>query len=152
MACGGQTSRGQFQIGKASLRSRRPSRRFRAQSRGGEVLLLSPRTHTLSRLFPSSNVTSYSTLATSRRISNRNTPETGIAVTYSKQTTVVLSNRNKKTPPGGVLLYKQIAPYRPAPPGGVTGFGGASRAGLMAISMAVFFGKTTSCPRAMKCV
>jgi hypothetical protein len=32
--------------------------------------------------------------------SNRNIPETGIAVTYSKQTTVVLSNRNKKTPPG----------------------------------------------------
>jgi hypothetical protein len=34
--------------------------------------------------------------------SNRNTPETGIAATHSKQTTVVLSNRNKKPPPGGV--------------------------------------------------
>jgi hypothetical protein len=47
-------------------------------------------------------ITSQSTLATSRGNSNRNTPETGFAVTPTKQTTVVLSNRNKKAPPGEV--------------------------------------------------
>jgi hypothetical protein len=47
-------------------------------------------------------MTSRSTPASSRGHSNRNTPETGIAVTPRKQTTAVLSNRNKKTPPGGV--------------------------------------------------
>jgi hypothetical protein len=33
---------------------------------------------------------------------NRNTLETGLAVTHSKQTAVVLSNRNKKPPPRGM--------------------------------------------------
>jgi hypothetical protein len=47
-------------------------------------------------------MTSRSTPASSRGYSNRNTPETGFAVTPRKQTTAVLSNRNKKTPPGGV--------------------------------------------------
>jgi hypothetical protein len=37
--------------------------------------------------------------------SNRNSPETGIAVTPTKQTTAVHSNRNKKTPPGGVASW-----------------------------------------------
>jgi hypothetical protein len=84
--------------------------------------------------------------------SNQYTPRIESALTHSKQTTVVLSNRYKKPPPGRVLLCKHFALYRPALSGGFTGFGGASRAGLMAISIAVFFGKTTSCPRAMKCV
>jgi len=56
----------------------------------------------LSRLFSSSYVTSQATLAPGQSNSNRNTSETGIAVTPTKQTTVVLSNRNKKTPPRGV--------------------------------------------------
>jgi len=56
----------------------------------------------LSRLFSSSDVTSQSTLAPRPCTSNRNKAETGIAVTPTKQTTVVLSNRNKKTPPRGV--------------------------------------------------
>jgi len=47
-------------------------------------------------------ITSRSTPAASRRDSNRNNPETGFGVTPTKQTTAVLSNRNKKTPPGGV--------------------------------------------------
>ena len=64
----------------------------------------------LSPLFSSSNVTNKSTLATSRRDSNRNTPETGFAVTPTKQTTAVISNRNKKTPPGGVATW---LPHRP---------------------------------------
>jgi hypothetical protein len=42
---------------------------------------------------------------------NRNTSETGIAVTPSKQTTVVLSNRYKRLPPGGVASW---LPFRPA--------------------------------------
>jgi hypothetical protein len=33
---------------------------------------------------------------------NRYTVKTGFPVTHSKQTTVVLSNRYKKPPPGGV--------------------------------------------------
>jgi len=56
----------------------------------------------LSPLFSSSDVTSQSTLATRPCNSNRNKPETGIAVTPTKQTTVVLSNRNKKPSPRGV--------------------------------------------------
>jgi hypothetical protein len=43
----------------------------------------------------------YSPIA-NRGLSNRNKAETGLPVTLSKQTTVVLSNRNKKPPPGGV--------------------------------------------------
>ena len=54
----------------------------------------------LTRLFSSSNVTSQSTTAPRPCSSDRNNPETGIAVTPTKQTTAVLSNRNKKTPPG----------------------------------------------------
>jgi len=42
MASGGQSNRSQFQIGKASLRSRRLCRRSRAQSRGGPGLTWSP--------------------------------------------------------------------------------------------------------------
>jgi hypothetical protein len=42
---------------------------------------------------------------TNHCLSNRNTLETGIAVTYSKQTTAVLSNRNKKPSPGGVASW-----------------------------------------------
>jgi len=59
----------------------------------------------LTPLFSSQNVTSYSTLATSQWNSNRNRAETGIAVTPTKQTTAVLSNRNKKTPPRGVAFW-----------------------------------------------
>jgi hypothetical protein len=44
-------------------------------------------------------------------ISNRNTAETGSAVTPRKQRTMVLSNRNKKPPPGGVASW---LPHRPA--------------------------------------
>jgi hypothetical protein len=62
-----------------------------------------PRALALSPLFPSSNVTSKPTLAPSHCNSNRNSVETEIAVTRTKQTTVVLSNRNKKTPPGEYL-------------------------------------------------
>jgi hypothetical protein len=61
-----------------------------------------PRALALSLLFPSSDVTSNSTPTPGRFNSNRNRAETGIAVTPTKQTTVVLSNRNKKTPPRGV--------------------------------------------------
>ena len=38
--------------------------------------------------------------------------QTGIAVTPSKQTTVVLSNRNKKSPPGGVASWLRFRPTR----------------------------------------
>ncbi len=47
-------------------------------------------------------VISHSALGTSRCFSNRYTVQTGFAVTHSKQTTAVLSNRNKKPSPGGV--------------------------------------------------
>jgi hypothetical protein len=66
--------------------------------------------------FSSSNVTSQSTLADGQCNSNRNTSETGIAVTPTKQTTVVLSNRNKKTPPRGVafwLTHRASRPFYP---------------------------------------
>jgi hypothetical protein len=49
--------------------------------------------------------------------SNRNTPETGIAVTPRKQTTVVLSNRNKKPPPGGVPFWLRACPHSTVLPG-----------------------------------
>ena len=41
---------------------------------------------------------------------NRNTTETGIAVTPTKLRTVVLSNRNKMTPPGGVASWLLFRP------------------------------------------
>ena len=106
MTGSGQSSRGQFQIGNSSLRSRRPCRRSRAELRGVG----------LSRLFASSDVTSYSTPAASHCNSNRNSAETGFAVTPTKQTTVVLSNRNKKTPPRGVPSELRLAVARGANP------------------------------------
>ena len=38
-------------------------------------------------------------------ISNRHTPRIELPVTHSKQATVVLSNRYKKLPPGGVAFW-----------------------------------------------
>ena len=64
----------------------------------------------LSRLFPSTNVTSKLTLATGQCNSNRYSVQTGFAVTPTKQTTVVLSNRNKKPPPGGVPNLQTAGP------------------------------------------
>jgi hypothetical protein len=64
----------------------------------------------LSRLFPSSDVTSQSTLTPGRCSSNSNTAETGFAVTPTKQTTAVLSNRNKKPSPRGVTIWLRLAP------------------------------------------
>ena len=63
----------------------------------------------LSPLFSSSDVTSQATLAPGQSNSNRNTSETGIAVTPTKQTTVVLSNRNKKPSPRGVANLQTAA-------------------------------------------
>jgi hypothetical protein len=60
-----------------------------------------PRGLALSRLFASSNVISQLTVAPSHCNSNRNSAKTGIAVTPTKQTAVVLSNRYKKPPPPG---------------------------------------------------
>jgi hypothetical protein len=54
-------------------------------------------------------VTNHKSRFTNHCISNRNTPETGFAATLRKQTTVVLSNRNKKLPPGGVASWLPIA-------------------------------------------
>jgi hypothetical protein len=50
-------------------------------------------------------VTSHSPFGTFHRDSNRNTVQTGFAVTPTKQTTVVLSNRNKKPPPGEMASW-----------------------------------------------
>jgi hypothetical protein len=60
-----------------------------------------PKSLSLSRFFPSSDVTSQSTLTTSRCNSNRYSLQTGFPVTHSKQTAVVLSNRYDPTPLGG---------------------------------------------------
>jgi hypothetical protein len=50
---------------------------------------------------PAEGVTTQQTPAAGHCNSNRNRAETGLPLTLSKQTTAVLSNRNKKTPPRG---------------------------------------------------
>jgi hypothetical protein len=49
--------------------------------------------------------------------SNRYTARIEFAVTPSKQTTVVLSNRNKKPPPGGVATWLRPSPHSTVLPG-----------------------------------
>ena len=64
----------------------------------------------LSPCLRTSGATGHPSLGAFHRHSNRNTEETGFAVTPTKQTTVIISNRNKKTPPGGVATW---LPHRP---------------------------------------
>jgi hypothetical protein len=76
----GQSSRSQFQIGKSFLRSRRLCRRSPAQSRGGQVLTLTP--------LP----TNHSRLATA--FSNRNIPELEFDLAPSIVSNLKFSNRH----------------------------------------------------------
>jgi len=151
MASGGQSNRSQFQIGKASLRSRPLYRRSRAQSRGpnpvrivipsksaaadaprgAQALPLSPlatghspvatgfayTTHPVSRILSMFLKTKGIRISTGHRMprrsfvtnhelqlpnhcfSNRYTVRIEIAVTPTKQTSLVLSNRYNGTPP-----------------------------------------------------
>jgi len=58
-------------------------------------------------------ITSHQPLATSHCISNRYTPRLEPPVTHSKQTTVVLSNRYKFVPSGGMASWLTHRPRRP---------------------------------------
>jgi hypothetical protein len=61
--------------------------------------------------------TSHSSLITSHCLFNRYTVRVEIAVTHSKQTAVVHSNRYKKLPPGGVATWLPPSPHSRVLPG-----------------------------------
>ncbi len=144
VSCSGQSSRGQFQIGKAPLRSRRlrgesltlsslathhsslatafaysshPVSRIPAMLMKAKGIIISTR-HTMShRSFVTNHQPALSlpdglpvtnhclSLAASSVEATRYTLQTRLAVTHSKQTTAVLSNRYEKPPPAGVTSW-----------------------------------------------